>query len=320
MKLQTSVPLKKVEDQIDYNGQLVVLGSCFANHIGDKLTYYKFRTLQNPFGILFHPLAIENLIWKAIDQYEYSEKDIFQLNGRWHCFDVHSDLSSGSKEELLKRLNDALSMTFRGLKEASHVIITLGTAWVYQHEKRNQVVANCHKVPQKEFDKRLLTVDEISTSLQRMVHKIETINQGTSIVFTISPVRHLKDGFIENQRSKSHLITALQGILCNSPLDTRGLYFPSYEIMMDELRDYRFYGTDMLHPNDLAIAYIWEKFKKVWISETCYSTMDQVEAIQKGLLHRPFNQDSEKHKEFLMTLDKKIAYLQKEYPFMKFQI
>ncbi|MEZ4969650.1 MAG: GSCFA domain-containing protein [Flavobacteriaceae bacterium] len=318
MKLQTKVPLKEGENQIDYNSRLVVLGSCFANNIGDKLAYYKFQALQNPFGILFHPLAIENLIWKAINKYEYSERDIFQLNGRWHCFDAHSDLSSGTQEELLKQLNDALSMTYRYIKGASHIIITLGTAWVYQHEKRNQVVANCHKVPQKEFDKRLLTVDEISNSLQRMLHKIETINQGTSIVFTISPVRHLKDGFIENQRSKSHLIAAVHGMLCSLPLGAKGLYFPSYELMMDELRDYRFYATDLVHPNDLAIAYIWEKFKRVWMAETCFNTMDQVEAIQKGLQHRPFNAESEKHQEFLKTLDKKIAYLQMEYPFMKF--
>ncbi|MCM4163573.1 MULTISPECIES: GSCFA domain-containing protein [unclassified Arenibacter] len=318
MKLQTPVPLKEAEDRIDYNSRLVVLGSCFANNIGAKLGYYKFQTLQNPFGILFHPLAIENLVQKAIDQYDYSERDIFQLNGRWYCFDAHSDLSSGSKEELLKRLNDALSITFRYLKEASHIIITLGTAWVYQHEKGNQVVANCHKVPQKEFGKRLLSVDGISASLQRMVQKIETINHGTAIVFTISPVRHLKDGFIENQRSKSHLITALHGMLCSPPLGTRGLYFPSYEIMMDELRDYRFFATDMVHPNDLAISYIWEKFKRVWISETSFKTMDQVEAIQKGLLHRPFDMESEKHQKFLQHLNERMFLLQKQFPFMGF--
>ena len=318
MILQTAVPLKEAEDRIDYNSRLLVLGSCFANNIGGKLAYYKFRTLQNPFGILFHPLAIENMIWKAIDQYEYSEKDIFQLNGRWHCFDAHSDLSSGSKEELLKRLNDALSITFSYLKEASHIIITLGTAWVYQHEKRNLIVANCHKVPQKEFDKRLLTVDGISAGLQGMVQKIETINQRAGIVFTISPVRHLKDGFVENQRSKSHLITALHGLLCSPLMHNRGHYFPSYEIMMDELRDYRFYANDMLHPNDLGVTYIWEKFKRVWIAQGAWPTMEKVATMQSGLDHRSFNPESLKHQEFLKALDQKIAYLQKEFPFMKF--
>jgi hypothetical protein len=194
----------------------------------------------------------------------------------------------------------------------------LGTAWVYQHEKGNQVVANCHKVPQKEFEKHLLTVDGISAGLQGMVQKIGTINQGAVIVFTISPVRHLKDGFVENQRSKSHLITALHRLLHSPLMHNRGRYFPSYEIMMDELRDYRFYANDMLHPNDLAIAYIWEKFKNVWLSETAFNTMDQVEAVQKGLQHRPFDMGSEKHQKFLQHLNERIFLLQKQFPFMNF--
>ncbi len=314
MKLQTQVPLKKATNQIDYSSQLVVLGSCFANNIGDKLAYYKFRALQNPFGILFHPLAIENLISRAIQQKQYTEEEVFFLNERWQCYDAHSDLSSVTKEELLVSLNSGLLETKLWIAKASHIFITLGTAWTYQLKGSGKEVANCHKVPQIAFQKQLLSIEQINQSLEAIIHQIGAVNAKAKIVFTVSPVRHLKDGFVENQQSKAHLISAVHHIIKTG----NASYFPSYELMMDELRDYRFYGNDLVHPNDLAVNYIWEKFKTVWVLENSYSAMDEVASIQKGLDHRPFSQESEKHKEFLKTLDKKIANLQKEYPFMKF--
>ncbi|MDC6388796.1 GSCFA domain-containing protein [Maribacter sp. PR1] len=318
MKLQTQIPLEPISGQLDYSSKILMLGSCFSQNMGAKLDYYQFQTLQNPFGILFNPLAIDNLLQKALNKYEYLEEDIFRLNGRWHCFDAHSNLSSASKEELLKNLNIALTRTNQFLREASHVFITLGTAWVYQHEKSNQFVANCHKVPQKEFGKHLLNIDEIRGSLQSIASAIEEINPDTSIVLTISPVRHLKDGFVENQRSKSHLITAVHELLGVLPLGIKGFYFPSYEIMMDELRDYRFYERDMVHPNSLAIDYIWEKFKEVLVSKDVEEVMEQVAEIQKGLAHRPFDVGSEAHQKFLKSLTQKIAYIKSKYPFMNF--
>ena len=314
MKLQTQIPLKKAENQIDYNSQLVVLGSCFANNIGDKLAYYKFRALQNPFGILFHPLAIENLISRAIQEESYTEEEVFFLNERWQCYDAHSDLSSVAKEDLLGSLNSGLSKTKLYINKASHIFITLGTAWTYQLKESGKEVANCHKVPQLAFKKELLSIEKIVQSLEAIVHQIQTINTKTQIVFTVSPVRHLKDGFVENQLSKAHLISAVHQILKNG----KALYFPSYELMMDELRDYRFYGNDLVHPNDLAITYIWEKFVSVWIAQEAWPTMEKVAAVQSGLNHRPFNPESLKHQEFLKALDQKITYLQKKYPYMKF--
>ncbi|MEQ8418366.1 MAG: GSCFA domain-containing protein [Arenibacter algicola] len=314
MKLQTQIPLKKAENQIDYNSQLVVLGSCFANNIGDKLAYYKFRALQNPFGVLFHPLAIENLISRAIQEESYTEEEVFFLNERWQCYDAHSDLSSVAKEDLLGSLNSGLSKTKLYINKASHIFITLGTAWTYQLKESGKEVANCHKVPQLAFKKGLLSIEKIVQSLEAIVHQIQTINTKTQIVFTISPVRHLKDGFVENQLSKAHLISAVHQILKNG----KALYFPSYELMMDELRDYRFYGNDLVHPNDLAITYIWEKFVSVWIAQEAWPTMEKVAAVQSGLNHRPFNPESLKHQEFLKALDQKITYLQKKYPYMKF--
>lgn len=321
MKLQTQIPLSKANNPIDYSSKILMLGSCFSQNMGDKLAYFKFPVLQNPFGILFHPLAIENLVQKAVDQFEYTERDIFQLYGRWHCYDAHSELSSGKKEELLMRLNSAVLETNKFIREATHIAITLGTAWVYRHMKRDLFVANCHKVPQGEFQKILLTEKEITTSLIATVNNIKALNPEVQIVFTISPVRHLKDGFVENQRSKAHLIAAVHEVL-DSPSLGGGqgeAYFPSYEIIMDELRDYRFYNADMIHPNEIAIDYIWEKFRNAWISHEVGETMNKVEEIQRGLSHRPFDAESPAHQKFLKTLGQKIAYIKERYSFMNFE-
>ncbi len=319
MKLQTQVPLQTADSQFDYQSQLLLLGSCFVENIGKKLAYYKFRSLQNPFGILFHPKAIENLLFKSIQAFQYTEEDIFYHNERWHCLDAHSDLSDVSKEELLRKLNDGLKATRQQMAKSTHLVITLGTAWVYRKITSNAIVANCHKVPQKEFAKDLLSVEKTVESLETIVDLIQSVNPTAQLIFTVSPVRHLKDGFVENQQSKAHLISAI-GKMLSSRLQAGEMhYFPSYEIMMDELRDYRFYNSDMVHPNELAVNYIWEKFKDVWMSKEAFATMEKVEEIQKGMLHRPFNPKSEEHQKFLNSLRHKIAVLQKEYSFMKFQ-
>ncbi len=319
MNLQTQVPLQQAEHQFDYQSQMLLLGSCFVENIGKKLDYYKFRSLQNPFGILFHPKALENLLSKSIQIFGYTEDDIFYHNERWHCFDAHSDLSDVSKEELLRKLNDGLKDTRQQISQSTHIIITLGTAWVYRKNASNVIVANCHKVPQKEFSKDLLSVDTIVKSLENTIGLIKSTNPNAQIIFTVSPVRHLKDGFVENQQSKAHLITAIQHVLeKNVTLSAVEGYFPSYEIMMDELRDYRFYKSDMIHPNELAVDYIWEKYKDVWISREAFATMEKVEEIQRGLKHRPFNPDSEEHQKFLDSLNDKTVALQKEYSFIKF--
>jgi lysophospholipase L1-like esterase len=319
MKLQTIVPLQKAEQPIDYSSKMLLLGSCFVENMGERLDYYKFRSLQNPFGILFHPLALENLVARALAGETYQEDEVFEQNGIWHCFDAHSDLNAHSREALLNHLNQRLQETETGLKNTTHMIITLGTAWVYENIASRKVVANCHKVPQKEFVKRLLTPEEIQSSLARLVDLVQQVNPKANLIFTVSPVRHLKDGFVENQQSKSHLITALHSVLSSRAQSRDVSYFPAYEIMMDELRDYRFYGKDLVHPNELAVEYIWEKFKDTWISPDCYSVMDEVDSVQKGLQHRPFNPDSEAHQTFRKSLRTKITYLQERYPFMKFE-
>ncbi|WP_420604097.1 GSCFA domain-containing protein [Flagellimonas sp.] len=316
MKLQTIVPIEKAHNPIDYQSKVLLLGSCFVENIGDKLVYFKFQMTQNPFGILFHPLAMENLIERALTNRPYQKEEVFEHNGIWHCFDAHSDISAPSKQELLDNLNTGLQETKNAIKDATHIVLTLGTAWTYRYNSTQKTVANCHKVPQKEFSKELLSAETIRSSLKRTVGRIQSVNEKAQVVFTISPVRHLKDGFMENQRSKANLISAAHQTI--SDLVPRTSYFPSYEILMDELRDYRFYGKDMVHPNALAVDYIWEKFKSAWISPEIYSVMDEVEAVQKGLQHKPFNPNSEAHQKFKTSLGEKITYLQKRYPFMKF--
>jgi hypothetical protein len=307
MNFRTQIPLKKTINQIDYNSKVVLFGSCFTENISEKLSYFKFNHFSNPFGILFHPIAIEKLITNAINEKEYSEKDIFFHNERYHYFDAHSELSNTSKEELLKNLNENSSKTFIQLKNATHLVITLGTSWVYRHIESDKVVANCHKIPQKKFLKELLTIDEISSSLEAVISFIKSINSKVEIIFTVSPVRHLKDGFTENSLSKAHLISAIHQVI-----ETRNHthYFPSFEIMMDDLREYRFYNSDMIHPNKTAINYIWEAFKTVWVDEKSTEFMTEIDTIQKGLSHRPFNKNSKQHQQFLENLQLKICKLQ----------
>ena len=321
MNLQTKIKIQKQSSNlIDYNANILLLGSCFVENIGEKLDYFKFQNLQNPFGILFQPKAIETLISNAINKKVYSEKDIFFYNEHWHCFDAHSRLSASSKEHLLTELNNQIKLTNQQISKSTHIIITLGTAWVYRNKETNKLVTNCHKIPQKQFKKELLSVETITKSLQNCSDLIKSVNPNAIIIFTVSPVRHTKDGFVENTQSKAHLIAAIhQFINCQLSINNCQLsYFPSYEIMMDELRDYRFYAEDMLHPNQTAIHYIWEKFQEVWISADASKTMHAVDAIQKGLQHKPFNPNSEAHQQFLQKLEAKINTLHVQFPHIIF--
>jgi len=321
LKLQTKIPLKNQDhNQIDYNSKVVLLGSCFAENIAEKFNYYKFQHTVNPLGILFHPLAIETLIKKALTDQIFTDKDVVFNNEQFHCFNAHSAISNTSKEDLLATLNDKIVEARLQLKEATHIMITLGTAWVYRFLENQQIVANCHKIPQKNFKKELLSPLQIEKSLQSLVSLISLVNPKAQFIFTVSPVRHIKDGFVENTRSKSHLITAIHEFLSkNQETKKHSLhYFPSYEIIMDELRDYRFYNQDMLHPSPLAVDYIWQKFLNVWISSEAKPTMEEVEAIQKGLSHRPFNESSEAHQQFLLHLKKRAENLKKSFSSIDF--
>lgn len=313
MQFFTKVPILEIQKPIDYNSRIVSIGSCFAANMGEKFDFYKFQNTTNPFGIIFNPVSIEKLIRRAISKDYFSEKDVFFHNERWHSFEMHSELSHTNKEFFLTNLNEKLVAFGDQLSSATHFIITLGTSWVYKTIASEEIVANCHKIPQKQFTKHLLSTTEISNALNSILSLVNEINSNCRFIFTVSPVRHIKDGFIENQVSKSHLIAAVYEI--NNPNSS---YFPSYEIMMDELRDYRFYGEDLLHPNATAIDYIWSRFVETNINSNSFSTMKEVETIQKGLQHRSFNIESISHEKFIISLHKKIQKIQHSFPFMNF--
>jgi hypothetical protein len=316
MTFQTSIPIQKSDFLIDYSSKLVSFGSCFAENMGDKFDYFKFSTLINPFGIIFNPISLQKIIVRSIHKKYFTEKDIFFHNEAWHCYQVHSELSNPDKEEFLTTLNQLIDTTNVHIEKLTHCLITLGTSWVYKQIESSEIVANCHKVPQKKFVKKLLSVSEIEVSINNIISEIQNINPNAKFVFTVSPVRHIKDGFVENNVSKAHLIAAIYNIL--SVLNLAAGYFPSYEIMMDELRDYRFYAEDMLHPNQTAIDYIWMRFSENYINETEFETMQNVSEIQKSLNHKPFNPNSESHLKFQDNLKQKINAIVTKYPEMKF--
>ncbi|MFP4845374.1 GSCFA domain-containing protein [Winogradskyella sp. PE311] len=316
MKLQTIIKLREEpHNQIDYDSKLFLLGSCFSENIGNKFEYHKFQASINPFGILFHPLAIEHLIKRAINSDYYSDSDLYFENEQWFSLEVHSKLNNASKTQLLNTLNSQIDATLNALKSSTHIVITLGTSWVYRHISSDKVIANCHKLPQKQFLKELLPVEEITGCLEVIIALVKRINPKVNFIFTVSPVRHTKDGIIENMRSKSHLISAVHHII--EPRQ-QVYYFPAYEIMLDELRDYRFYGKDMIHPSEVAIDYIWDKFKTVWLVREAIDISEKVSAIQAKKLHRPFNPSSEVHQKFLAKLQLEIEDFCKKYSNISF--
>lgn len=315
MNFTTKIPISKSNSPIDYSSQIVALGSCFAENMGEKFDFYKFQNTTNPFGIIFNPVSIEKILERAIHLNYFTETDLFFHNELWHCYEVHSDLSQPNKEAMLSNLNRLLTEMNSKLAAATHLFITYGTSWVYQLKASNAVVANCHKVAQDQFEKVILSVTEIENAIQNSIDLIQKFNPTCQVVFTVSPVRHIKDGFVENQRSKANLISAMHTSISQHPTSS---YFPSYEIVMDELRDYRFYAQDLLHPNAVAIDYIWERFCESNITDAAQQVMQEVESIQKGMAHRPFHPDSISHSKFLQKLKEKSAQLEAQYPYMKF--
>lgn len=314
MNFTTLIVIPKSSISIDYETKIISIGSCFAENIGEKFDYYKFQNQTNPFGIIFNPVSIEKLVARAVNQKYFTENDLFFHNERWHCFEVHSELSNTNQLYLLENLNNLLDKFILQIQSSTVFIITYGTSWIYRNINSNNVVANCHKIPQNQFTKELLSVETILKSIQNTIFLIQSINQEVKFIFTISPVRHIKDGFFENNVSKAHLFSAIFQVVENKNFT----YFPSYEILTDELRDYRFYGEDLLHPSVIAIKYIWDKFKNSFISSAIFETMDEVQTIQKGLIHRAFNPNSESHQQFLLQLRNKIDVLQISFPNMQF--
>ena len=311
-----TLPPKKSEAAISYSSQVFLMGSCFVENIGQKLSYHKFQTTINPFGIVFHPVALENLLRRIVEQRLFTEADIFYHNEQWHCFEVHSKLSHSNKALFLETLNNQLKVSFNQLKQATKVLLTFGTAWGYVYKENQLLAANCHKVPQQQFEKQLSCISALENCFTSCFDLIHQLNPKAEIITTISPVRHIKDGIVENNRSKANLLAALHSSIENTNLIN---YYPAYELVIDCLRDYRFFKPDLVHPNDLAIEYIWEHFMNSYLHESdTQNTLKQVGEIQRGLAHKPFNPKSEAHAKFVVSLTKKIEKLKQEFSFMEF--
>ena len=315
MKFTTPVSIAPQEPRIDHHSKIFLAGSCFVENIGDKFDYFKLSNKRNPFGILYNPFAIRDLISRAVSGSTFSAEDVFFHNERWHCFEVHSSLSDPDRDKLISRLNDELILTREYLIQATHVIITPGTSWIYRRVENNAPVANCHKLPQVNFKKEISTLTELDDAFYTLITQIRELNPVARIIFTISPVRHIKDGLVENQLSKSLLNVAVHNTLSKDEFTS---YFPSYEIMMDELRDYRFYAEDMLHPAKVGTNFIWNKFVYAWLSSEATLMLKEIDKIQKSLAHRPFNEESLAHQKFQSDLLKKISNVKTRFPHLRF--
>ena len=314
MKFRTALPTPEFPFQIGYQDQVFGLGSCFVAHIKQKLDRYQFRNHINAFGTVFNPISIQNLLQRIENQEYITEKEIFYHQGVWKHFDFHSQFNHHTKEIILLEINHTILNSLAVLESSKLIILTLGTAWVYKHKKTQKIVNNCHKVSADNFEKVLLSPTDITDSLKESIRLIQLVNPKSKILLTLSPVRHLRDGFIENQRSKAHLLTAIHSVVDRQNI----FYFPSYEILMDDLRDYRFYNDDLLHPNTMAVDYIWEIFSNSIIDKQALQTMQEVERINKSLMHKAFNPDSEMHQNHLKSVAERISNLQNKFPWMKF--
>lgn len=313
MKFRTEVTFPESGEKIEIEDKIFSIGSCFATEISELLKTGQLQTLNNPFGTIFNPFSIEKNLQKTHDAYRYSEEDLIRFNGNFISLDHATGFDTTFAHKTLEKINLNVQNANQFLQTTKWVIITYGTSFVYEFLPKKEIVANCHKIPQKYFNKRLLTSTELQTAISQSIQTLKDICvEGVQILFSVSPVRHLKDGLIENTLSKAKLITALHEVL---PQFTDCYYLPIYEMMMDDLRDYRFYKEDLLHPNSQAIQYIFEHFGNAYFSE---STMDFIEEnfkISKALEHRPMDETNQKYQDFLKKLEARIEAQQTKVSF-----
>lgn len=295
----------KADFSINHQDKILLIGSCFSQNIGNKLIERQWNSMINPYGILYNPISIFNYLEEIQEEKKYASENIDYHNSIYHSKNHHSDFSSLDEGEIIRNINNAISKSASFLQETNVLILTFGTAWVYEYE--DKIVTNCHKVPAKNFTKRRLTVQEIIEKAEKTITRLREQNASLKIILTVSPVRHLKDGFEENQISKSVLRLAIDEIITKNISCT---YFPSYELMLDDLRDYRFYKKDRVHPNEEAIDYIWEHFSNTFFSEKTQQLNQKIEKINQGLAHRPQFPESKAHQDFLQKMGKEIAQLE----------
>lgn len=290
MKFRTEVNIPKWPFTIDHSHTIVSLGSCFANNIAAYLSRRKFRVISSPTGILFNPASIANAVDMILDSRTIRSNELIECDGVYLHHDFHSSISGYSPESAIANMQSAIDRAYKALHDADYLILTLGTAWVYKLANTGHIVANCHKQPASMFRREMLSIDEIVASLERIISR-----SNARIILTLSPIRHISDGLEDNSLSKALLRVAIDDV-CRRHSNV--YYFPSYEILLDDLRDYRFYGDDLVHPSTSAIEYIAEKFLDAAISPATRQRMQLIESVMRGVEHRPNNPQSEAYKEF----------------------
>lgn len=297
--------------KISHNSEIVLLGSCFTENIGLKLERFKFNTDNNPFGILYNPISILNGLNILHDKRVFKEDDLFFHNEMWHSFYHHSRFSGSDKSLVSEEINNRIESSSIQLKKTDFLFITFGTSWVYEFIETNQIVSNCHKVPNKKFRKYLMNLSELTEKYLNMFNDLLTVNPKLKIIFTVSPVRHLKDGFTENFLSKSMLRVLIDNIMKEM---SSVYYFPAFEILFDDLRDYRFYNEDMLHPNSEAVNYVFEYFSSCFLNQDTIQINEKINKILKSIEHRAINDKSEEYKRFVRKNINEIQMLAKTCP------
>ena len=317
MKFRYEFDIKSLPHSITHHKKLMLVGSCFTENIGEKLVRHKFKIHENPNGILFNPVSVAEAVINVIENKQYNEEDLFSYNEAWHSWQHHSRFSGITVDDALQKINNSTKAANTFLKHADYLLITLGSAWVYALTEKasnatvGTIAANNHKAPADWFARRLLRPEQVIRVLSTMLDKLGTFNPDIKVIFSISPVRHLREGVIENNRSKAVLIQAVHEIVEQS---AQYYYFPSYELMIDDLRDYRFYAEDLVHPNYHATQYIWEKFIESCIAEDAQLLLKRIQEINLAYQHKPFNPSTVAHQAFLKKYASLVNQLQEKHP------
>lgn len=315
MSFFTEINIPEFQWKLDYSKSVMLMGSCFSENIGQKLIDLKFKVDMNPFGILYNPESIANSLKILLEKRIFSEEDLFHDQGLWNSFYHHSRFSDIDRDSALEKMNSRILSSHEFLKTAEFLIITFGTAWVYEFKKTGKIVSNCHKVPASEFKRFRLGVYEITENYHELLEQIWKINPNLKVIFTVSPIRHWKDGAVENQVSKATLLLSIDRLTSGFGKRQCG-YFPSYELMMDELRDYRFYAEDMLHLSPVATDYIFDRFEKVILTKESITVSKSVLKIRKAFEHRPVNPKTNEFKKFIQQNLMRCHQLKTQFPYL----
>ncbi len=315
MPFTTPVEIPEIPWKTGYQRKNVLLGSCFTENIGNRLNELCFNVDLNPFGIVYNPASIALSLQRLIKGESFGPAELSEHNGLWHSFMHHGHFSSFNQEETLEKINHRFNLSAEYVKNADFLFITLGTAWIYELKSSGAVVANCHKIPSTEFRRFRLTTPETVNYLVDALESLWEVNPAIKVILTVSPVRHTADGAIENQRSKATLLLAADALISGFG-KKRCAYFPSYEIVMDELRDYRFYADDMMHLSSLANQFIWDKFESELIDESDKWLLQEIKNLHKAATHRPFRQTMNKHQQFIRLNLEKIEQLEQKFSYI----